>query len=49
MFDHDPRYQELRRLREEEGYDRPLDQDGRKVDPLDPCAQALDALRRTVA
>lgn len=49
MFDNDPKYRELRRIREEEGYDGPLDQDLRKVDPLDPRAQALDALRRTGA
>lgn len=35
MFDDNPKYQELRRIREEEGYDGPLDQDLRKVDPLD--------------
>lgn len=46
MFDNNPRCQELRRIREEEDYDGPLDQDGRKVDPLDPRAQAADALRR---
>lgn len=49
MFDDDPKYQKLRRIREEEGYDGPLDQDGRRVDPLDSRAQVLDALRRTGA
>ncbi|MEU6781510.1 hypothetical protein ABZ912_20080 [Nonomuraea angiospora] len=49
MFDDDPKFRELRRIREEEGYDGPLDQDLRKVDPLDPRAQVLDALRRTGA
>lgn len=49
MFDDDPKYRELRRIRDEEGYDGPLDQDNRKVDPTDPRAQVLDALRRTGA
>ena len=49
MFDNDPKYRELRRIREEEGYDGPLDQDLRRADPLDPRAQVLDALRRTGA
>lgn len=46
IFDNDPRFQELRRIREEEGYDGPLDHDGQKSDPLSPRAQAADALRR---
>jgi hypothetical protein len=49
MFNDDPKYRELRRIREEEGYDGPLDEDLRKVEPLDPRAEALDALRRTGA
>jgi hypothetical protein len=46
MFDDNPRYQELRRIREEQGYDGPLDDDGTRSDPLSPRAQAADALRR---
>ncbi|MEU8362300.1 hypothetical protein AB0C27_40410 [Nonomuraea sp. NPDC048882] len=49
MYDDDPKYQRLRRIREEEGYDGPLNQDDLKVGPLDPRAQVLDALRRTGA
>lgn len=49
MFDNDPKYRELRRIREEEGYDGPLDQDLNRVPPTDQRAQALDALRRTGA
>ncbi|MEV0382907.1 hypothetical protein [Nonomuraea sp. NPDC050643] len=46
MFNDDPRYQELKRIREEQGYDGPLDQDGRPDDPTSVRAQAADALRR---
>jgi len=49
MFDNDPKYRELRRIREEEGYDGPLDQDMQEVNSTDPRAQVLDALRRTGA
>lgn len=49
MYDDDPTFQELRRIREQEGYDGHLDQDLHKVDPLDPRVQVLDALRRTGA
>ena len=51
MFDNDPAYQDLRRIREEEGYDGPLTY-GRdagtysKSDPLSPQALAADDLRR---
>lgn len=45
MFDADPKFQKLKDIRES-GYDGPLDQDLNKVDPTDPRAQALDALRR---
>jgi len=46
MFDDDPKYQALLRIREEEGYDGPLDHDGTRSDPLSLRAQAADALRR---
>ena len=54
MFDDDPRFHELRRIRDEEGYDGPLDgtnadPDPRRSDPISPRAQAADALRRTGA
>ncbi|MEU6725440.1 hypothetical protein ABZ917_17170 [Nonomuraea wenchangensis] len=49
MFENDPKYRELKRIREEEGYDGPLDHDGTRSDPLSPRAQAADALRRTGA
>ena len=54
MFDDDPRFQELRRIRDEEGYDGPLDGTAAdpsptRSDPLSPGAQAVDALRRTGA
>ena len=51
MFDNDPAYQDLRRIREEEGYDGPLAY-GRdagtysKSAALSPHALAADALRR---
>ncbi|MEU4576588.1 hypothetical protein [Nonomuraea sp. NPDC023979] len=48
MFDDNPRFRELQRIREE-GYDGPLDQDLRKVDPTDPRTQVLDVLHRTGA
>lgn len=51
MFDNDPTYQDLRRIREEEGYDGPLaygrdDDTYSKSGPLSPQALAADALRR---
>jgi hypothetical protein len=54
MFDNDPKYRKLRRIREEEGYDGPLDGTRSdpapaRSDPLSPRAQAADALRRTGA
>lgn len=54
MFTDDPKFHELRRIREEEGYDGPLDGTEadpapRRSDPLSPSAQAADALRRTGA
>lgn len=54
MFDDDPKYRELRRIRDEEGYDGPLDGTAAdpsptRSDPLSPGAQAVDALRRTGA
>lgn len=50
-FDHDPAYQDLVRLREEEGYDGPLsygaeDTTYTKADPTSREAEILDALRR---
>lgn len=39
----------LIQIRDEEGYDGPLDQDGNRVDPLDPRAEICDALRRAGA
>ena len=54
MFDDDPRFQALKRIREGQGYDGPLDGTDadptpRRSDPLSPSAQAVDALRRTGA
>jgi hypothetical protein len=46
LFDDNARFQELRHIREEEGYDGPLDQDGKPSNPLSCEAQAADALRR---
>lgn len=49
MFDDDPKFLELKQIREGEGYDGPLDDDGTRSDPLSLRAQAADALRRTGA
>lgn len=48
MFDDDPQFQALKRIREDECYDGPLDQD-RTPNPATPQGLAADALRRTGA
>ena len=40
---------QLIQIRDVEGYDGPLDQDGNKVDPTSREAEVCDALRRTGA
>lgn len=35
IFDNDPKFEELRRIREDEGYKGALDQDNNKVEDVD--------------
>lgn len=35
IFDNDPKFEELKRIREDEGYQGPVDQDLNKVGDLD--------------
>ncbi len=35
IFDGEPKFEALRRLREDEGYTGPIDQDGNRVDDMD--------------
>lgn len=46
LFDNDPKYQQLKKIREGSGYDGPLNQDGERNDPLDRQAIIVDDLRR---